>query len=117
MRTNSIAFGSATALALFAGGFAALQSGFTAAQSGNAAVGEGAGPGIAVAVAEDEKVLPAPKLPDPVGAKKLPKPDEVWVDAKKRQVLVDGYVTLREGYLEMFACLVGTKEHESIVAV
>ncbi len=67
--------------------------------------------------AEDENVLPAPKLPDPPGAKKLPKPDEVWVDAKKRQVIVDGYVSLREGYLEMFACIEGTKEHESIVAV
>jgi hypothetical protein len=66
---------------------------------------------------EDEKVVPAPKLPDPPGAKKLPKPDEVWVDAKNKQVLVDGYVSLREGYLEMFACIVGTKEHESIVAV
>jgi hypothetical protein len=66
---------------------------------------------------EDENVIPAPKLPDPPGAKKLPKPDEVWVDAKARQVLVDGYVSLREGYLEMFACLVGTKEHESVVAV
>jgi hypothetical protein len=66
---------------------------------------------------EDEKVLPAPKLPAPVGAKKLPKPDEVWVDAKNNRVLVDGFVSLREGYLEMFACIVGTKEHESIVAV
>ena len=66
---------------------------------------------------EDEKVIPAPKLPDPPGAKRLPKPDEVWVDAKKRQVMVDGYVSLREGYLEMFACIAGTKEHESIVGV
>jgi hypothetical protein len=66
---------------------------------------------------EDENVIPAPKLPDPPGAKRLPKPDEVWVDAKGRQVLVDGYVSLREGYLEMFACLQGTKEHESVVAV
>ncbi len=66
---------------------------------------------------EDETVVPAPKLPDPEGARKLPKPDEVWVDAKKRQVMVDGYVSLREGYLEMFACIVGTKEHESVVAV
>jgi hypothetical protein len=66
---------------------------------------------------EDEKVLPARKLPPPAEAKKLPKPDEVWVDAKNRRVLVDGFVSLREGYLEMFACIVGTKEHESIVAV
>jgi hypothetical protein len=66
---------------------------------------------------EDENVIPAPKLPDPEDAKKVPGPDQVWVDAKKRQVLVDGYVSLREGYLEMFACLEGTKEHESVVAV
>src|SRR5688572_24504886 len=57
---------------------------------------------------EDENVIPAPKLPDPEGAKKLPGPDQVWVDAKNHQVLVDGYVSLREGYLEMFACLEGT---------
>lgn len=72
---------------------------------------------VASTPAEDETVVPAPKLPDPPGAKKLPKPDEVWVDAKKRQVMVDGYVSLREGYLEMFACITGTKEHESIIAV
>jgi hypothetical protein len=66
---------------------------------------------------EDEKVVPPPKLPAPEGAKKLPAPDQVWVDAKQKQVLVDGYVALREGYLEMFACLAGTKEHESVIAV
>ncbi len=65
---------------------------------------------------EDEKVLPAPRLPDPESAKQMPEPDRVWIDVENDQVLVDGYVSLREGYLEMFACLVGTKEHESIVA-
>jgi hypothetical protein len=65
---------------------------------------------------EDEKVLPAPRLPEPEGAKRMPEPDRVWIDVENRQVLIDGYVSLREGYLEMFACLVGTKEHESIVA-
>jgi len=43
--------------------------------------------------------------------------DRIWIDKTKRQLLVDGYVTLQEGYLEMFACPVGTKEHESVVAV
>ncbi|RIK79179.1 MAG: hypothetical protein DCC67_10775 [Planctomycetota bacterium] len=76
----------------------------------------GAGPGVATPP-EDEKVVEPPKLPEPEGARKLPDPDRVWVDAKRKQVLVDGYVTLREGFLEMFACKVGTKEHESIVAV
>jgi hypothetical protein len=64
-----------------------------------------------------QKAAPAPpRLPAPAGAKRLLEPDRVWVDAKNRQVLVDGSIALREGYLEMFACLVGTKEHESIVA-
>jgi hypothetical protein len=58
-----------------------------------------------------------PKIPEPEGAKALPKPDVVWVDMKNKQVYVDGYVSLREGMLEMLACPVGTKEHESVVAV
>ncbi|TWU20899.1 YdjY domain-containing protein [Bythopirellula polymerisocia] len=58
-----------------------------------------------------------PKLPPPEGAKAFPKPDVLWIDAKKKKVYVDGYVSLREGMLEMFACPVGTKEHESVVAV
>lgn len=58
-----------------------------------------------------------PKLPSPEGATALPKPDVVWVDAKQKLVYVDGYVSLRRGMLEMFACPVGTKEHESVVAV
>ncbi len=58
-----------------------------------------------------------PKIPAPEGAKALPKPDVVWVDIKNKIVYVDGYVSLREGMLEMLACTVGTKEHESVVAV
>jgi hypothetical protein len=41
----------------------------------------------------------------------------VWIDPKRKLVVVDGVVCLREGMLEMFACPRGTKEHESIVAV
>lgn len=67
--------------------------------------------------ADDATKTPPPRFSPPPGAKKLPKPDEVWVDAEKKVVYVDGYVSLREGYLEMFACLEGTKEHESVVAV
>ena len=66
---------------------------------------------------DDPQVLEPPKLPDPPDAKRLSKQDRVWVDAKHRQVIVDGAISLREGYLEMFACIQGTKEHESIVAV
>jgi hypothetical protein len=66
---------------------------------------------------DDPQVLEPPKLPDPPDAKRLSKEDRVWVDAKGHKVYVDGAIALREGYLEMFACLQGTKEHESIVAV
>jgi hypothetical protein len=58
-----------------------------------------------------------PKIPAPESAKALPKPDVVWVDTKQKLVYVDGYVSLRRGMLEMLACPVGTKEHESVVAV
>ncbi len=53
---------------------------------------------------------------DPPAAVRLDPNDRVWADKKNRRVIVDGYIALREGPLEMLACLVGTKEHESIVA-
>ena len=58
-----------------------------------------------------------PRLPAPDGAKPMAPNQLVWVDKAKGVVIVDGYVSLREGMLEMFACPRGTKEHESIVAV
>ena len=39
----------------------------------------------------------------------------VWIDREQQRVYVDGYVAMQEGPLEMFACPMGTKEHESIV--
>jgi hypothetical protein len=102
-------------IALAAGAVAvAMLANIAKAQSGGEPADEAPS---TVTPPEDEIVLPAPKLPDPEGAVRLPEPDVVWIDKKQRQVLVDGYVSLREGYLEMFACPVGTKEHESIVAV
>lgn len=53
----------------------------------------------------------------PENAKQLTPQGRMWVDAKKKRLILDGYVTLTEGPLEMFACPVGTKEHEAIVAV
>jgi hypothetical protein len=55
--------------------------------------------------------------PDDSGLVKLSKEDAVWIDPKRKLVVADGEVVLREGFLEMFACTRGTKEHESIVAV
>ncbi|MEM7474695.1 MAG: YdjY domain-containing protein [Planctomycetota bacterium] len=54
---------------------------------------------------------------DPPGMIRLDPKGRVWVDKKNKRVVVDGYIALREGQLEMFACLAGTKEHESVVAV
>ncbi len=54
---------------------------------------------------------------DPPGMKRLQPDADVWIDPKNKRVVMDGVVSLRAGTLEMFACLRGTKEHESIVAV
>jgi len=54
---------------------------------------------------------------DPPGLKRLAPDGKVWLDAKNKRVVMLGEVCLREGQLEMFACLKGTKEHEAIVAV
>jgi hypothetical protein len=58
-----------------------------------------------------------PPLPEPEGARRLSEQDRLWIDVKNHEVLIDGYVALRRGMLEMFACPAGTKEHESVVAV
>jgi len=56
-------------------------------------------------------------FPDPPGATRLSKKGRVWIDLKKKQVIVDGEICNRRDLLEMFACPKNTKEHESIVAV
>ncbi len=74
---------------------------------------------------EQEKVTPVDAYVSPediVRAAFEPPPEavplskrNVWIDRDKQRVYVDGYVAMREGPLEMFACPMGTKEHESIV--
>ncbi len=45
-------------------------------------------------------------------------PDQpIWIDQKKKAVIVAGEICHREGPLEMFACPKGTKDYESVVAV
>jgi hypothetical protein len=53
----------------------------------------------------------------PEGLTKLSEKDDVWLDTKRKAVVVDGQVCLRAGQLEMFACPKGTKEHESVVSL
>ena len=42
---------------------------------------------------------------------------DVWIDAKNKQVVIDGQVCLTQGPLEMFAVPKNTKEHEAVVSV
>ena len=53
----------------------------------------------------------------PPNCKQLSEQGLVWIDPSRQLVICDGYVALRRGPLEMFACTAGTKEHESIVAI
>jgi hypothetical protein len=60
---------------------------------------------------------PPSELGDPPGLKRMTKDYDIWIDTKRKAVVVDGQIALREGQLEMFACPKGSKEHESVVAV
>ena len=57
------------------------------------------------------------QAPADAGLVKISKTRDVWLDTKRKAVIVDGEVCLREGQLEMFACPKGTKEHESVVSL
>lgn len=53
----------------------------------------------------------------PPGFKELSLKGLVWINPERGMLISDGYVALRGGQLEMFACPIGTKEHESVIAV
>lgn len=61
---------------------------------------------------------PAPTNPaDPTAPlRQLTRDENVWMDPKNKQIVIEGEVCLTRGLLEMFACLKGSKEHESVVA-
>ncbi|MEX0710701.1 MAG: YdjY domain-containing protein [Pirellulales bacterium] len=54
---------------------------------------------------------------DPPGLARLDPRFPVWLDPKGKRVVMVGQICLRRGQLELFACLRGSKEHESIVSV
>tara|TARA_R110002049_G_scaffold27321_2_gene94248 strand:- start:463038 stop:464270 length:1233 start_codon:yes stop_codon:yes gene_type:complete len=65
-------------------------------------------------VGPDQKVrdtMVPPPLAQPLG-----RDNHLWINRKNSMVIADGYVAMRRGVLEMFACPMGTKEHESVVA-
>ncbi len=49
--------------------------------------------------------------------KRLSPEYDVWLDSANRRVVMLGRVCLRQGPLELLACLEGTKEHEAILAI
>ena len=59
----------------------------------------------------------AEKKPAKTGIRKLMPNMPVWIDSQRKMVIMDGEICLKKGSLEMFACLRGTKEHESVVSV
>src|SRR5262249_44263923 len=61
----------------------------------------------------------APKNPlNPAAELRRLRPDcDAWIDAKDKQVIMQGEVCLTQGPLEMFAVTKGTKEHEAVVSV
>src|SRR5262245_26329732 len=63
------------------------------------------------------KAQRAAQLPDPAGLKRLDPRFPAWIDPAHKRIVMLGRVCLREGQLEMFACLKNTKEHESVVAI
>ncbi len=56
---------------------------------------------------------------EPEGSKRMleEKKGRLWVNRTKKEVIVDGYIALDKGPLELFACSSGTKEHEAVVAL
>jgi hypothetical protein len=60
---------------------------------------------------------PLPGEAAPPELKRLSMTGEIWLDTKRKAVVIDGQVCLREGNLEMFACPKETKEHESVVSL
>ena len=76
------------------------------------------------AVASDSAMKPVPEesqfvplVDDPALLRPLDRREPVWVTADRHTVVLGGYICLREGLLEFFACKAKSKEHESIVAL
>jgi len=77
-----------------------------------------AGAGSIDARAQDgAKTKPPAAAIDTAKLHKLSKTHDIWLDAQNKLLVVEGQVCLREGFLEMFACPKGSKEHESVVSV
>ena len=104
------------AWALLAGWWLIIVSGAYAQESVDENGVESSSAAVEDVTADETSKPAAPNLPEPKGAQRLSPEYDVWLDAKRGVVIVDGLISLREGMLEMFACTRNTKEHESIVS-
>lgn len=74
-------------------------------------------PSYATAQAPAEDKKSEETLGEPTNLTRVSKEEDLWIDPKRKIVVIGGEICLREGQLEMFACPKGTKEHESVVVV
>ena len=63
------------------------------------------------------EALGEPLIDDVKGLKRLDPFFPVWIDAANKRIVMLGAVAQQRAPLEMFACLRGTKEHESVVVI
>lgn len=66
-------------------------------------------------IAEEHAAVPLVENPDKLIP--LNPQHRIWVDIEQKRVVMIGRVVLREGLLELLACRVRTKEHESLLSV
>jgi len=64
-----------------------------------------------------EPPLPPPLVDQPERLQRLHPKYPVWIDPDREHVLMVGRICQRRAPLELFACLRGSKEHESVVVV
>ena len=66
-------------------------------------------------IEEEQKIVPMIDKPDKL-IQLFPQ-ERLWVTPDRKSVVMIGWVVLREGFLELLACRVGSKEHESMLSV
>jgi hypothetical protein len=66
-------------------------------------------------IEEERKIVPLVDEPEKLIL--LDEQNRIWITPDRTNVVMLGRVVLREGFLELLACRVRTKEHESILSV
>ena len=66
-------------------------------------------------IEQERQIIPFVDAPDELIP--LDPQDRIWITSDRKHVVLLGRVVLREGFLELLACRVGSKEHESILSV